>query len=151
MTSNLGSLEVNMEGADQVVLLTHDYFSMTSCKNNTLVATAKLAKKLGVNNVVAVCPVEHDMAFSDDSQSWIEKRQEAEQNALAANAKMSILNTDLVYGSDATHLVHYMHQVAMAGGRIKAPFLSNDAKFKPVHHGDVASAVAKAMESGRSG
>ena len=79
MTSNLGSLEVNMEGADQVVYLTHDLFSMTSCKNNTLVATAKLAKKLGVENMVAVCPVEHDMAHSDDSQSWIEKRQEAEQ------------------------------------------------------------------------
>ena len=79
MTSNLGSLEVNMEGADQVVYLTHDLFSMTSCKNNTLVATAKVAKKLGVGNMVAVCPVEHDMAHSDDSQSWIEKRQEAEQ------------------------------------------------------------------------
>lgn len=107
--SNLGSLEVNLEGADQVVYLSHDYFSMTSCKNNTLVATAKVAKKVGVKNVVAVCPVEHDMAFSDDAQSWIEKRQEAEQKALDANSKMSVLNTDLVYGSDPTHLVHYMH------------------------------------------
>ena len=79
MLSNLGSLEVNLEGADKVVFLTHDYFSMTSCKNNTLVATAKLAKKLGIDNMVAVCPVEHDMAFSDDSQSWVEKRKEAEQ------------------------------------------------------------------------
>lgn len=78
MTSNLGSLEVNLEGADQVVYLTHDYFSMTSCKNNTLVATAKIAKKLGIQNLVALCPVEHDMAFSDDSKSWVEKRQEAE-------------------------------------------------------------------------
>lgn len=68
-----------MEGADQVVYLTHDLFSMTSCKNNTLVATAKTAKKLGVSNLVAVCPVEHDMAHSDDSKNWIEKRLEAEQ------------------------------------------------------------------------
>ena len=63
---------------------------------------------------------------------------------------MSILNSDLVYGSDATHLVHYMHQCAMAG-RIQAPFLSDEARFKPVHHGDLANAVAKAMDSGSIG
>jgi len=109
MSTNLGSLEVGMEGAGQVVYFTHDYFSMTSCKNNTLVATAQVAKKLGISNMVAVCPVEHDLVASEDSQTWIEKRQEAEQKALAANSKMSILNTDLVFGKDPTHLVHYMH------------------------------------------
>ena len=63
---------------------------------------------------------------------------------------MSILNSDLVYGSDATHLVHYMHQCAFAG-KIQAPFLSDQAMFKPVHHGDLANAVAKAMDTGRTG
>ncbi len=116
MTSNLGSLEVGLEGADQVVYFTHDYTSMTSCKNNTLVATSQVAKKMGVKNLVAVCPVEHDMAFSESKQSWIENRQEAEQKAIDVNgAKMSLLNTDLVFGSDPTHLIHYMHQCAMAG------------------------------------
>ena len=74
LTSNLGSLEVSMEGASDVVYFTHDYFSLVSCKNASLIATSKVAKKLGVKNVVAVCPVEHDMASSEDSQSWIEKR-----------------------------------------------------------------------------
>ena len=91
------------------------------------------------------------MANSDDAQSWIEKRKEAEQNALSANSQMSILNTDLVYGKDASHLVHYMNQVVMAGGKIKAPFLSDDAKFKPVHQGDLTNAVNTALQSGRSG
>ena len=67
MTTNLGSLEIGLEGADKVVYFTHDYFSLSSCKNNTLIATAQIAKKLGVDDLVAVCPVEHDMAFSDDS------------------------------------------------------------------------------------
>lgn len=71
MVSNLGSLQIGMEGADQVVYFTHDYFSMTSCKNNNLVAAADQAKKLGVGNLVAVCPVEHDMAYSDDAKSWL--------------------------------------------------------------------------------
>ena len=53
---------------------------------------------------------------------------------------MSILSTDLVYGSDPTHLVHYMHQCAMAG-QIPRPFLSEAAKFMP--------ALTAQLEKGR--
>lgn len=63
---------------------------------------------------------------------------------------MSVLNTDLVYGSDATHLVHYMHQCAIAG-KINAAFHDDSAKFMPVHHADLTRAVSKAMESGSKG
>jgi len=143
-------MEIGLEGADQVVYFTHEHTSMTSCKNNTLVAAAQVAKKLGVKNMVAVCPVEHDMAFSEGKQSWIENRQEAEQKALSINSKMSLLNTDLVFGKDPTHLVHYMHQCAMAG-KIQAPFLSEDAKFKPVHHADLTRAVALSMDGSITG
>lgn len=63
---------------------------------------------------------------------------------------MSILNTDLVYGSDATHLVHYMKQCAFAG-KIKSEFLSEDVKFNPVHHSDLTRAVSAAMDSRMKG
>lgn len=115
MTTNAQALDIALEGAHDVVYLTHDYTSMTSCKNNFLVGTSKLAKKHGVKNVVAVCPVEHDLAYSETEQTWVEKRQEAEKEALAAHSGLSILSTDLVYGQDATHLVHYMQQCAVAG------------------------------------
>ena len=62
-TTNAQSLDINMEGADKVVYFTHDYTAMTSCKNNFLVGSAKLAKKHGISSMVAVCPVEHDMAY----------------------------------------------------------------------------------------
>ena len=150
LVSNMLSLECGMEGAQDVVYFTHDYTSMVSCKNNSLVATSQTAKRLGVSNMVAVCPVEHDMATSEDAQSWIEKRQEAEQKALDANSSMTLLNTDLVYGSDPTHLVHYMHQCAVAG-KIQAPFLSDAAKFQPVHHNDLTRAVATSMGAGNNG
>mmetsp|Transcript_20885 Transcript_20885/g.25648 ORF Transcript_20885/g.25648 Transcript_20885/m.25648 type:complete len:308 (-) Transcript_20885:184-1107(-) len=150
LVSNLGSLEIGMEGADEVVYFTHDYFSLTSCKNNTLVAAADIAKKLGVSKMVAVCPVEHDMAMSDDADSWIEKRQEAEQKALDKNSKMSVLSSDLVFGKDPTHLVHYMHQCALAG-KIQGPILSDDAKFKPVHHADLTRAIERSMSAGLTG
>jgi hypothetical protein len=104
---------------------------MTSCKNNFLIGSAKLAKKHGISSMVAVCPVEHDMAYSEDEKSWVEKRQDAEKEALAANPKLSILNTDLVYGNHSSHVVHYMQQCAMVG-KIPQAFLTEDAKFKPV-------------------
>ena len=97
-----------MEGADKLVYFTHDYTAMTSCKNNFLIGAAKLAKKHGISNMVAVCPVEHDLAYSEDENTWIEKRQEAEAEALSANPKLSVLNTDLVFGDQASHVIHYM-------------------------------------------
>ena len=63
---------------------------------------------------------------------------------------MSILSTDLVYGSDPTHLVQYMHQCAIAG-QIPRPFLSDGAKFMPVHHGDLTQAVATSLSSKLTG
>lgn len=71
MTTNVMSLEIGVEGADEVVYFTHDYFAMTSDKNNSLEATAKIASKLGVKSMTAVCPVEHDMAWSESSNTWI--------------------------------------------------------------------------------
>jgi hypothetical protein len=141
------SLDIALEGADKVVYFTHNYTSMTSCKNNFLLGTAKLAKKHGVNNLVAVCPVEHDMVYNENmSKSWIELRQEAEKEAIAANPKLTILNTDLIYGNDPTHLVHYMAQCVLAG-RIHREFFFTGANFKPVHHDDVTSAVREALNN----
>lgn len=56
---------------------------MTSCKNKFLIGTAKLAKKHGVSSFVAICPVEHDMAYTENSEkSWIDQRKDAEKEAL---------------------------------------------------------------------
>ena len=72
LTKNAQSLELGIEGADKVVYFTHDYFSMVSCKNNFLVASSKIAKRQGVKQMVAICPVEHDMAYSDEGKTWVE-------------------------------------------------------------------------------
>ena len=72
LTKNAQSLELGIEGADKVIYFTHDYFSMVSCKNNFLVASSKIAKRQGVKQMVAICPVEHDMAYSDEGKTWVE-------------------------------------------------------------------------------
>lgn len=100
--------------------------------------------------MVAVCPVEHDMTASESGQTWIEARQEAEQKALAANAKMSILNTDLVFGDQPSHMIHYMTQCAFAG-KIQQAFTSEAAKFKPVGQSDLTKAIASSMDSNLTG
>jgi len=75
MAGNGSSLDIAMEGADKVVYFTHDYTSMCPDKNDFLVGTSKLAKKHGVKNLVAVCPVEHDLAYTEDqTRSWVQMR-----------------------------------------------------------------------------
>ena len=52
---------------------------MTACKNNFLLATAKLAQKHGVKNMVAVCPTEYDLAYTEEiTKTWVDEREEAE-------------------------------------------------------------------------
>lgn len=62
-----------MEGASNVIYFTHDYFTMSSDKNDHLLAISKLTNKLGIKNTVAVCPLELDLAYSEDSKSFFEK------------------------------------------------------------------------------
>lgn len=75
------------------------------------------------------------------------------------NSKLQILNTDLIYGPEPTHMVHYMTQCALAG-KIPREFLGGKeitntsdatANFKPVHHDDVIQAVAHAMANPKHG
>jgi hypothetical protein len=43
---------------------------MSSDKNSHVQAVSKLTKKLGVKNTVAVCPIELDLAWSEDKASF---------------------------------------------------------------------------------
>ena len=81
MARSVDSLSLNLEGAKDVIYFTHDYVTMSSDKNSHLQAVAQLAKKQG-NNLVAVCPIESDLAWTEDDQSYVEKTKEAEEAAL---------------------------------------------------------------------
>lgn len=123
LTSNGAALDIALEGADEFVYFTHDYLSMTPDKNDFLVGTSKLARKHGVKSMVAVCPVEHDMAYTEDvKRSWVQVRQDAEQTALDCHQGLSILNTDLVFSDRPTHMLHYIAQ-CVEKGKIARPFL----------------------------
>tara|TARA_B110000285_G_C14622345_1_gene379695 strand:+ start:96 stop:284 length:189 start_codon:yes stop_codon:yes gene_type:complete len=59
-----------LEGGDEVLYFTHDYYTMSSDKNSHVQAAAKLAKKHGISKFVAICPVEQDLAWSEDEKSF---------------------------------------------------------------------------------
>ena len=71
-----------LEGAKDVLYFTHDYFANTSDKNNFIQVTARLAKKHGVEKLVAVCPLEHELFWSEDKHTPIEVRDNAQMQAL---------------------------------------------------------------------
>ena len=80
---------------------------MASDKNAHLKMVAKLAKKHGVNKLVAVCPFEHDLAWSEDNDSYFKKTSDAEEEALASNPNLTILKTNLVFCPE-THFIHFL-------------------------------------------
>ena len=113
-------MELAIEGARDVVYFTHDYFANTSDKNNFIQATARLGRKHGISKMVAICPLEHELYWSEDKHTPIELRDEAQIKALQNFDRLSILNTNLVFGKDSSYLIHYMTQCAAAGKINKA-------------------------------
>ena len=76
------SIDIALEGASEVVYFTHDYTTMCSDKNQHLNAVAGLTKKHGIKNVVAVCPIELDLAWSEDETNYFQKAQDAQAKAV---------------------------------------------------------------------
>lgn len=125
---------------------------MSSDKNSHLLAAAKLTKKHGVKNFVAVCPMEQDLAYSEDPKTWYEKVEEEEKKAISVNPGMTLLKTNLAFGGQS-HLIHFLAQCALVG---KCPYKNlvsaeNRYQWSPVHTSDIASAVGAALEGSATG
>ncbi len=144
MVQSVANLEHGLEGAQDVVYFTHDYFANTSDKNNFIAATSRLAKKHGVKKLVAVCPLEHELYWTEDKHTPLEVRDAAQKKALESFDKMTILNSNVVYGKDS-YLFHYMTQCSLAGKISKSIGGSKSFQFKPVSTDDLALAVQTAL------
>lgn len=140
------NLDLALEGAQDVVYFTHDYFANTADKNSFIQSTAKLAKKHGAKKLVAVCPIEHELYYTEDKQTPIEKRNEAQHKALQSFDNMTILNTNLVFGKDS-YLIHYMTQCVAAGKINKSIGGCKNFQYKPVSSEDLSVAVETALSN----
>lgn len=141
----IANLDLGLEGAQDVLYFTHDYFANTSDKNNFIQATARVAKKQGVKRFVAVCPIEHELYWSEDKHTPLEVRDNAQAQTLANFDKATILNANLVFGRDS-YLVHYLTQCASAGKIAKSIGGSKNFQYKPVSTDDLTSAIQTAFE-----
>ena len=145
LAKSVDSLNIELEGAQDVIYFTHDYVTMSSDKNSHLRAIAQLSAKHG-NNLVAVCPIESEYAWSEETEhdgslkKFTQLVDEAQQAALQSNPKMTLFKTNLTFGPES-HLIHFLAQCAIVG---KAPykiFASRDRlnfKYAPIHIDDVA-------------
>jgi hypothetical protein len=82
MVQTAANLEIGLEGATDVVYFTHDYFANSSDKNNFIQATARLSKKQGAQRLVAVCPIEHELYWTEDKLTVLELRDQAQMAAI---------------------------------------------------------------------
>jgi uncharacterized protein YbjT (DUF2867 family) len=146
MARSAGSIDKHIEGAHHLVYFTHDYYTMASDKNLHLQIASQLAKKHGVNKFVAVTPIEHDLAWSEDSTSFYQKAIDAERAATESNHGATLLKTNLCFGPES-HLVHYLSQCALLG---KAPYKNllkaNLFNYSPVHTDDLATVLGEALD-----
>lgn len=65
--SSPDSLSRAIEGSDTVIYINHDYYSLSSDKNDVLKVAAQKAKKQGVQKFISLSPVEFDHFFEDPS------------------------------------------------------------------------------------
>ena len=109
MTQTAANIEIALEDAEDVVYFTHDYVTKCGDKNNFLVATSKMAKKVGVKKLISICPIEHELFYTEENKTPQQLRQEAQLKALNENGNQAIVNTNVVFGKD-TYLIQYMAQ-----------------------------------------
>ena len=152
LARNVQSIELALEGAKEALYFTHDYCSMASDKNSHLLAASKLAKKHGIANLVAVCPFEHDLAWSEEEKNFVEKAKDAEDESLQTLSSLTVLKPNLAFGPES-HLIHFLTQCAIVG---KSPYAnlvgkSSSFKYAPIHTDDIASTVGEALEGTRAG
>lgn len=88
MVTNTPSLTRAIEGSQKLLYITHDYFALAPDKNLMIQATAgkqwnilELAKNLGVEKTILVCPIEFDH-YRGGNKSPFDLRQEAESGAM---------------------------------------------------------------------
>lgn len=140
------SLEYAIEGSENVIYFTHDYTNMAYSKNKVLESTAKAAKTVGVKKLVCVCPIEHDLYYTEDEKDPLQRPREAEENAKANHHNIVFLHPNLVYG-DESYLIRFLIQSVLAGNVPKEFADASNAQYEPIHVEDLASIIKHAIDN----
>ena len=103
----MSTLELALEGSENVLYFTHDYPSQTSDKNDFLSKTAALSKQLGIKKLIAVTPIESDLYYTEEYEELSDIRSKGIEKALSQNGDMVVLSPNLVFG-EYSYFVRYL-------------------------------------------
>mmetsp|Transcript_26868 Transcript_26868/g.48431 ORF Transcript_26868/g.48431 Transcript_26868/m.48431 type:complete len:302 (-) Transcript_26868:274-1179(-) len=141
-------LDRTLEGADEVWVVTHDYFKLALAKTFYIDHTAKIAKKLGAKKLKIIAPLELDHLdpILGDSEAHM---QESIDKARQSFPDLSVVKTNLIFGTDALSLLFQHTLNALSTGDIIATHNGGRTQFQPVHQNVVLDAV-KNVQPGAS-
>jgi uncharacterized protein YbjT (DUF2867 family) len=128
-----------VDGADEVVVISHDYFKLAHSKNMIMQRLANYAKNAGVKKFTWVNPVEFTQLDSFDGDP-IQLVKDAEAAAREAFPTMAVLHTSLLFGENCTSLIlkHALEHLSAGGSVIGGN--NGQTKFAPVHESDFLAA-----------
>lgn len=142
------SLRMALDGAQDVIVVTHDYFKLAHSKNFYLEKTALIAKEFGVKRLIWVGPMEldHLSTLDGDPDSLTV---ESEAKAREAFPDLISLRTNLIFGENCMSLIINKALEDLSAGKKILTFQNGNAKFAPVFEEDLLNTIKK-MNPGES-
>jgi len=136
------NLRLALDGAQDVIILTHDYFKLAHSKLFFVERTVDFAKKFGVKRLYWVAPMELNQLnkLDGDPHELIKKTESYVEKTFP---EISILKTNLIFGKNCMSLVM---QEALRNIEEDQTVISNNnghSKFNPVYEGDLLHAFQK--------
>ena len=134
------NLKAALHGADDVLVVSHDYFKLAFDKEFFLHRAATFAKNFGAKRLIWVAPMELDQLNTWEGD--LSKRMaECEAKALEIFPAINILRTNLIFGQNCNSLL-IQHALQMLSHN-ESPILYNDGKtvFEPVFEEEVLGAL----------
>ncbi|OMJ96298.1 hypothetical protein SteCoe_24 [Stentor coeruleus] len=137
------NLRLVIDGTENLVIVTHDYFKYAHSKNFYLTRAIQWAKEYGVKNITWVGPKELDHLVSSE----IEESVKAEESARAAFPDLKILRTDLIFGQNCNSLLFQKTLEDLHARKRVITGNNGNTVFAPVHEDEVLAAF-KALKAG---
>lgn len=133
------NLKQAVEGSQDIIVVTHDYFKLAYSKNFYVEKTAIAAKNAGATKLVIVAPRDLDQLnkLDGDPEALI---QASINKARQFYPNLSVIRTNLLFGQNCTSLIIHNTLEALKNG--KSIITANDgkSKFQPVFEEDLLKA-----------
>ena len=142
------NLRLALEGAEELIIVTHDYFKLAHSKHFYLEKAVEFGKQYGIKKITWVGPIELDhLSYLDGNPEIFVLESEKKARSLFPNLKS--IRTNLLFGPNLTSLIIHKTLDDLSSGRKIITNNSGHSKFSPVHEDDFLNAF-KSLKDGES-